>query len=92
MGYRFDHVLADHGVGGISVSLQDRPEGKRLYDLLRRGGLPPLSGPVKLLVHRGSLVHGNDAFGCWWSVSQSAVWPDGVVVNAPLLDQDLCLA
>lgn len=26
------------------------------------------------------------------AIAQSAVWPDGVVVDAPLLDQDLGLA
>jgi putative DNA-invertase from lambdoid prophage Rac len=37
MGFTIDHVLSDHGVSGISTRLQDRPEGKRLYDMLRTG-------------------------------------------------------
>jgi putative DNA-invertase from lambdoid prophage Rac len=37
MGFAIDHVLADHGVSGISTRLQDRPDGKRLYDMLRTG-------------------------------------------------------
>ena len=36
-GFTIDHVLADDGVSGISTTLRERPEGKRLYDMLRRG-------------------------------------------------------
>lgn len=38
-GYKLDHVLADHGVSGLSTRLADRPEGKRLFDLLRAGDI-----------------------------------------------------
>lgn len=36
-GFVFDQVISDHGVSGINVKLCDRPEGKRLFDLLRAG-------------------------------------------------------
>jgi len=36
-GFTFDHVVADHGVSGVSVLMKDRPEGKRLFDMLRAG-------------------------------------------------------
>lgn len=36
-GFVIDHVLADVGVSGVSTTLRERPEGKRLYDMLRRG-------------------------------------------------------
>lgn len=36
-GYIFDMVIADHGVSGVSVKLKDRPEGRRLFDLLNEG-------------------------------------------------------
>ncbi|WP_043623620.1 recombinase family protein [Ensifer sp. ZNC0028] len=36
-GFKFDHVIADHGVSGVSVLMKDRPEGKRLFDMLRSG-------------------------------------------------------
>lgn len=36
-GFRFDEVISDQGVSGVSVMLKDRPEGKRLFDRLRRG-------------------------------------------------------
>ena len=36
-GFHFDHVISDHGVSGVNVKLRDRPEGKRLFDLLRAG-------------------------------------------------------
>lgn len=29
--------MADHGVSGVSTALRDRPQGKRLFDMLRRG-------------------------------------------------------
>src|SRR5665213_1639917 len=36
-GFKFDHVLADHGVSGVSTKLADRPQGHRLFDLRREG-------------------------------------------------------
>jgi putative DNA-invertase from lambdoid prophage Rac len=36
-GFRFDQVLADHGVSGVSTRLAERPEGRRLFDMLRAG-------------------------------------------------------
>ncbi|NOX41729.1 MAG: recombinase family protein [Alphaproteobacteria bacterium] len=38
-GFKFDHVVADHGISGVSTKLLERPEGKRLFDLLRRGDI-----------------------------------------------------
>ena len=45
-----------------------------------------------MLVHRRPLIHRNDAFWRGWAIAQCAVGPDSVVVNAPLLDEDLSLA
>lgn len=36
-GYVFDQVIADHGVSGVNVKMKDRPEGRRLFDMLREG-------------------------------------------------------
>lgn len=36
-GFAIDRVVADHGVSGISTRLAERPEGKRLFDILRAG-------------------------------------------------------
>jgi putative DNA-invertase from lambdoid prophage Rac len=36
-GFTFDKVVVDHGVSGVSVPLSERPEGKRLFDMLHRG-------------------------------------------------------
>ncbi|WP_170369633.1 recombinase family protein [Ruegeria arenilitoris] len=36
-GFKIDEVVSDHGVSGVSTTLQERPEGKRLYDKLRHG-------------------------------------------------------
>jgi DNA invertase Pin-like site-specific DNA recombinase len=36
-GFVIDHVVSDAGVSGVTTRLVDRPEGKRLFDMLRRG-------------------------------------------------------
>jgi putative DNA-invertase from lambdoid prophage Rac len=36
-GFVPDLVLADHGISGVSTRLCERPEGKRLFDVLREG-------------------------------------------------------
>jgi putative DNA-invertase from lambdoid prophage Rac len=36
-GYRFDEVVIDHGISGIRTALRERPEGRRLFDMLRAG-------------------------------------------------------
>ena len=36
-GFTFDAVVADHGVSGVSTPLRERPEGRRLFDMLRKG-------------------------------------------------------
>lgn len=55
-------------------------------------GLPPLSGPNQLLVHDEPPIHRDDAFRSWWTVSESTVRTNGVVMDTPLLDEDLRLA
>lgn len=36
-GFNIDLEIADHGVSGVSTKLVDRPEGRRLFDMLRGG-------------------------------------------------------
>ncbi|TGD91914.1 recombinase family protein [Methylobacterium nonmethylotrophicum] len=36
-GFAIDAVVSDEGVSGISTRLADRPQGRRLFDMLRRG-------------------------------------------------------
>lgn len=36
-GFQIDDVVADDGVSGVSVPLAERPQGRRLFDLLRAG-------------------------------------------------------
>lgn len=36
-GFKIDEVVADHGASGVSTTLRERPEGRRLYDKLRHG-------------------------------------------------------
>lgn len=38
-GFRLDRVVADHGVSGIATRLIERPEGRRLFDILRSGDI-----------------------------------------------------
>lgn len=36
-GFKIDRVVADRGESGVSTRLVDRPEGRRLFDMLRAG-------------------------------------------------------
>jgi putative DNA-invertase from lambdoid prophage Rac len=36
-GFVIDEEMADHGVSGVSTTLRERPQGKRLFDMLRAG-------------------------------------------------------
>ena len=36
-GFKIDKVVADEGISGMSTRLAERPEGKRLFDMLRAG-------------------------------------------------------
>src|SRR5262245_43112338 len=36
-GFHLDEVVADHGISGVRTALRDRPEGRRLFDILRAG-------------------------------------------------------
>lgn len=36
-GFTIDRVVSDHGASGVSTTLAERPEGRRLFDILRRG-------------------------------------------------------
>ena len=36
-GFRFDRVLIERGQSGVGTRLADRPEGRRLFDILRAG-------------------------------------------------------
>ena len=36
-GFKIDEIVSDEGVSGVSVRLADRPQGRRLFDILRAG-------------------------------------------------------
>jgi putative DNA-invertase from lambdoid prophage Rac len=36
-GFRLDQIIWDEGVSGVSTKLAERPQGRRLFDLLRNG-------------------------------------------------------
>ncbi|MGN7869417.1 recombinase family protein [Paracoccus sp. 22332] len=36
-GFKVDEVVTDEGVSGVSTKLAERPQGRRLFDLLRAG-------------------------------------------------------
>src|ERR1700681_399829 len=49
-GFKIDRVVSDHGISGISTRLAERPEGKRLFDILRSGDtlvVRWVGGPVR---------------------------------------------
>ena len=56
-------------VRGMLSRIRLIPEGDKLAST-RPFGVPPLGGPVLLLVHRGPLVHRNDAFRCRRTIAQ----------------------
>lgn len=38
-GFSIDQVIADEGISGVSTRLAERPQGKRLFDILRAGDI-----------------------------------------------------
>lgn len=36
-GFKIDRVIADHGISGVSTLFAERPNAKRLFDMLREG-------------------------------------------------------
>jgi putative DNA-invertase from lambdoid prophage Rac len=36
-GFKIDKVVADEGIRGVSTRLAERPDGRRLFDMLRAG-------------------------------------------------------
>jgi putative DNA-invertase from lambdoid prophage Rac len=36
-GFKIDEVVADHAASGVTTTLSERPEGRRLFDILREG-------------------------------------------------------
>ena len=36
-GFKIDEVVADEGISGVATRLAERPEGRRLFDMLRAG-------------------------------------------------------
>jgi len=36
-GFEIDEIIADHGISGVSTTLVERPQGRRLFDKLRAG-------------------------------------------------------
>jgi putative DNA-invertase from lambdoid prophage Rac len=36
-GFKIDRIVADDGISGVSIRLTERPEGRRLFDMLRAG-------------------------------------------------------
>ncbi len=49
----------------LAIKFAKEPEK---YD--RCNDLPPTIGPIRKLVHHSLFLHGDDAFGCGWSVSE----------------------
>jgi DNA invertase Pin-like site-specific DNA recombinase len=58
VGYRFDEAVVDHGISGVRTALRDRPEGKRLFDMLRRLGrnYADVTDTIRQFIRRGVIV------------------------------------
>jgi putative DNA-invertase from lambdoid prophage Rac len=68
-GFKIDLVVSDDGVSGVSTTLAERTEGKRLYDLLRAGdtlvvrwvdrlgrNYQDVCGAIREFMHRGVVI------------------------------------
>ena len=54
-----EHVIADHGVSGVATKLCERPEGRRLFDLLRKGDTLVVRWVDRLLLDRRTELSGT---------------------------------
>ena len=68
-GYKIDQVVSDEGVSGVITKLADRPEGKRLFDILRTGDVlvvrwvdrlgrnyQDVTDTIRLLMRKGVII------------------------------------
>ena len=57
-GYRFDEVIADHGISGVRTALRDRPEGKRIVRWVDRLGrnYADVTDTIREFIRRGVIV------------------------------------
>jgi len=68
-GYKIDQVVSDEGVSGVTTRLADRPEGKRLFDILRTGDVlvvrwvdrlgrnyQDVTDTIRLLMRKGVII------------------------------------
>ena len=61
-GFKIDKVLSDEGVSGVSTRLAERPQGKRLFDMLRAGDTLSFVGLTAL----------GETTPTWWTRSESS--------------------
>ena len=61
-GFKIDKVVADEGISGVSTRLAERPEGKRLFDMLRAATRSSFAGLTALGVTTPT----------WWTRSGSS--------------------
>ena len=67
--FAIDHVIEDHGVSGVNTKLADRPNGRRLYDMLRQSDVlvvrwvdrlgrdyADVTGSIREFMRRGVIV------------------------------------
>ncbi|MFK5596351.1 recombinase family protein [Methylobacterium sp. HMF5984] len=68
-GFKVDVVVADEGVSGVTTALRERPEGRRLFDMLRRGDVlvvrwvdrlgrnyADVTETIRTFMHRGVVI------------------------------------
>jgi hypothetical protein len=83
-GFTIDEVIADQGQSGVSTILSERPEGRRLFDKLRRGdtlwdscGPVPLHADCSHVTRRVDDIGRQRSRGCiFWPLSPVTVMGD----------------
>lgn len=68
-GFKIDQVVSDDGVSGVNTKLSERPEGKRLFDMLRSGDVlvvrwvdrlgrnyQDVTDTIRLLMRKGVII------------------------------------
>ena len=61
-GFRIDEIVADAGESGLSTNLAERPQGRRLFDLLRSGDTLVVRWIDRLGRNYRDVCDGLDAF------------------------------
>jgi Resolvase, N terminal domain len=95
-GFKPDLVLADQGVSGVSTRLCERPQGRRLFDILRKGdtlvvrwvdrlgrNYQDVTDTVREFIRRGIRIETVSNFSKWTSKRAPCSGGIGLTVMPP---------